>query len=139
MNMSVTSIVIAQRTNSKANIALSSLIHAIYELESYAIARLVSKVNRAPVIILLAPSIEIDYECLLDVQIPFAEDIRSYKFPPLDRIETVSGKVIREHRNIPSETLQSAMNDFIDKMNLANFGRDEDGWVQPNKCITPLY
>ncbi|KAL9034293.1 MAG: hypothetical protein Q9214_007106, partial [Letrouitia sp. 1 TL-2023] len=139
MSMSVTSIIIAQRTNSKANIALSSLIHALYELESYAIARLVSKVNRAPVIILLAPSIEIDYECLLDVQIPYAEDIRSYKFPPLDRIETVSGKVIKEHRNIPSEALQSAMDDFVDEMNLATFGEDEDGKVAEYMPITDTY
>ncbi|KAL9026873.1 MAG: hypothetical protein Q9196_004527 [Gyalolechia fulgens] len=127
MSMSCSNIVIAQKTNSKAIMALSSLIHALFELESYAIARLVPKADKPPVILLLAPSIEVDYECLLDVQIPFAEDVRSYKFPPLDRVITVSGKVVKEHRNLPNDTLSSAMSDYIDSMDLSTFGRDEEG------------
>ena len=125
MNMSVSSIIIAQKTNAKAIIALSSLIWALSELESYAIARLVTKSGRAPVIVLLAPSIEQDYECLLDVQLPFAEDVRSYKFPPLDRVVTISGKMINEHRNLPSDALKSAMSDYVDKMDLSAFGEDD--------------
>ena len=127
MCMSVSSIVIAQKTNSKAIMALSSLIHALFELESYAIARLVSKTDKAPVILLLAPSIEVDYECLLDVQIPFTEDVRAYKFPPLDRVVTVSGKVIKEHRNLPTDALASTMSTYVDRMDLSAFGRDEEG------------
>ncbi|KAL8790310.1 MAG: hypothetical protein Q9213_000662 [Squamulea squamosa] len=115
------------KTNSKAIMALSSLIHALFELESYAVARLVPKDDKPPVIVLLAPSIEVDYECLLDVQIPFAEDVRSYKFPPLDRVVTVSGKVIKEHRNLPNEALTSAMSKYVDQMDLSTFGRDDDG------------
>ncbi|KAL8652209.1 MAG: hypothetical protein Q9226_004366 [Calogaya cf. arnoldii] len=127
MSMTVSNILIAQRTNSKAIMALSSLIHALFELESYAIARLVTKDDKPPVIVLLAPSIEVDYECLLDVQLPFAEDVRSYKFPPLDRVMTVSGKVIKEHRNLPNDTLNSAMSKYVDQMDLSTFGRDDDG------------
>ncbi|KAL8946228.1 MAG: hypothetical protein Q9222_007348 [Ikaeria aurantiellina] len=127
MSMSVSNILIAQKTNSKAIMALSSLIHALFELESYAVARLVSKTDRAPVIVLLAPSIEVDYECLLDVQIPFTEDVRSYKFPPLDRVITVSGKVIKEHRNLPSDALTAAMSKYVDQMDLSTFGKDDEG------------
>ncbi|KAI4262846.1 MAG: hypothetical protein L6R42_001980 [Xanthoria sp. 1 TBL-2021] len=127
MSMTVSSILIAQKTNSKAIMALSSLIHALFELESYAIARLVVKDDKPPVIVLLAPSIEVDYECLLDVQIPFSEDVRSYKFPPLDRVVTVSGKVIKEHRNLPNDALTSAMSKYVDQMDLSTFGRDDDG------------
>ncbi|KAL8758416.1 MAG: hypothetical protein Q9199_001491 [Rusavskia elegans] len=127
MSMTVSSILIAQKTNSKAIMALSSLIHALFELESYAIARLVVKDDKPPVIVLLAPSIEVDYECLLDVQIPFSEDVRSYKFPPLDRVVTVSGKVIKEHRNLPSDALTSAMSKYVDQMDFSTFGRDDDG------------
>ncbi|KAI4217892.1 MAG: hypothetical protein LQ349_008968 [Xanthoria aureola] len=127
MSMTVSSVLIAQRTNSIAIMALSSLIHALFELESYAIARLVAKDDNPPLIILLAPSIEVDYECLLDVQIPFAEDVRSYKFPPLDRVVTISGKVIKEHRNLPDDALSSAMSKYVDKMDLSTFGRDDDG------------
>ncbi|KAI4219831.1 MAG: hypothetical protein L6R36_008051 [Xanthoria steineri] len=127
MSMTVSSVLIAQRTNSISIMALSSLIHALFELESYAIARLVAKDDNPPLIILLAPSIEVDYECLLDVQIPFAEDVRSYKFPPLDRVVTVSGKVIKEHRNLPGDALSSAMSKYVDQMDLSTFGRDDDG------------
>ncbi|KAL8673333.1 MAG: hypothetical protein Q9168_002257 [Polycauliona sp. 1 TL-2023] len=127
MSMTVSSIIIAQRTNSKAVMALSSLIHALFELESYAVARLVAKNDKAPVIVLLAPSIEVDYECLLDVQIPFTEDVRSYKFPPLDRVVTISGKIIKEHRNLPNDALTSAMSKYVDQMDLSTFGRDDEG------------
>ncbi|MCJ1315668.1 ATP-dependent DNA helicase II subunit 2 [Xylographa vitiligo] len=128
MSMSTSNVIIAQKTNSKAIIALSSLIHALFELESFAIARLVPKDNKTPVLLLLAPSIEVDYECLLDVQIPFAEDVRSYKFAPLDRIVTVSGKILKEHRNLPNETLSSAMSDYVDSLDLSSFGKDDDGY-----------
>ena len=127
MNMSVSCIIIAQRTNSKAIMALSSLIHALFELDSFAIGRLVTKNDKPPVLVLLAPSIEVDYECLLDVQIPFAEDVRSYKFPPLDRVITVSGKVLKEHRNLPGKALTSAMSDYVDRMDLSTIARNDEG------------
>ena len=127
MHMSVSNVIIAQKTNNKAIMALSSLIHALFELESYAVARLVPKSDKDPLLVLLAPSIEADYECLLDVQLPFAEDVRPYKFPPLDRVVTVSGKIITEHRNLPTDHLKSAMNDYVDQMDLSTFGKDDDG------------
>ena len=129
MEMSVSCVVIAQKTNSKAMIAFSSLIHALFELESYAVARLVTKPNKEPVIVLLAPSIEVDYECLLDVQLPFTEDLRSYRFPPLDKVLTVSGKVIKEHRNLPNDNLMKTMSDYVDRMDLSTFGKDDEGLV----------
>ncbi|KAF4759773.1 hypothetical protein HAV15_005773 [Penicillium sp. str.  len=116
MHMSNTNIIIPQRANDNASLALSSLIHALYELESYAVARLVTKESKPPILVLLAPSVEADYECLIEVQLPFAEDVRSYRFPPLDKIITVSGKVVTEHRNLPSAALKNAMSDYVDSM-----------------------
>ncbi|KAJ5773424.1 hypothetical protein N7457_008320 [Penicillium paradoxum] len=118
MHMSNTNLIIPQRANDNAALALSSLIHALYELESYAVARLVTKENKPPMLVLLAPSIEADYECLIEAQLPFAEDVRSYRFPPLDKIITVSGKVVTEHRNLPSDSLKDAMSDYVDSMEL---------------------
>lgn len=142
MTMSVSCVVIAQKTNNKAIMALSSLIHALFELESYAVARMVTKADREPLITLLAPSIEADYECLLDVQLPFAEDVRSYKFPPLDRVITVSGKQIREHRNLPNDALQAAMSDYVDRMDLSHFGKDDEGnpaeYMNMNDTYSPV-
>lgn len=129
MSMTVSCVIIAQKTNQKAIMALSSLIHALHELESYAVARLVPKSDREPVLLLLAPSIEANYECLLDVQLPFTEDVRSYKFPPLDRVITVSGKLVREHRHLPNDALKNAMSDYVDRMDLSECGIDEEGYV----------
>ncbi|QKX56594.1 uncharacterized protein TRUGW13939_03699 [Talaromyces rugulosus] len=125
MNMSTSNVIIAQKTNEKASLALSSFIHALFELDCYAVARLVVKDNRNPLLVLLAPSIEPDFECLLEVQLPFVEDVRSYKFPPLDRVLTVSGKTVDEHRNLPSEDLMNAMSKYVDSMELVE--KDEEG------------
>ena len=125
--MSASNVIVPSKINDEAAMALSSFIHALYELESVAIARLVPKTDKELLVVLLAPSIEPDYECLLEVQMPFAEDIRSYKFPPLDKVITVSGKEIHVHRNLPSVKLQSAMDDFVDAMDLSKFGTDEEG------------
>ncbi|KAE8350802.1 ATP-dependent DNA helicase II subunit 2 [Aspergillus coremiiformis] len=125
MHMSNTSIIIAQRANDKAALALSSFIHALFELECYAVARLVMKENKPPAIVLLAPSIEPDYECLFEVQLPFAEDVRTYRFPPLEKVITVSGKVVTQHRNLPSDDLLDVMDKYVNSMELVD--TDEDG------------
>lgn len=116
--MSNTNVIIPERANDNASLALSSFIHALHEVESYAVARLVTKEAKPPMLVLLAPSIEPDYECLIEVQLPYAEDVRSYRFPPLDKIITVSGKIVTEHRNLPSATLKDAMSDYVDSMEL---------------------
>ncbi|TKA24415.1 hypothetical protein B0A50_06735 [Salinomyces thailandicus] len=126
-DMSRVNMVVAQKNNDKASMALSSFIHALYELETYAVARFVAKENREPRVLLLAPNIEPDLECLYDIELPFAEDVRSYKFPPLDRVVTVSGKKLTVHRNLPSDELIEAMDSYVDSMDLSTFGVDDEG------------
>lgn len=118
--MSNTNIIIPQRANDKATLALSSFIHALFEIENYAVARLVTKESKPPIMVLLAPSIEQEYECLIEAQLPFAEDVRSYRFPPLDKVITVSGKIVTEHRNLPNDKLQDSMSKYVDSMELDN-------------------
>ncbi|KAJ5628877.1 hypothetical protein N7490_011105 [Penicillium lividum] len=125
LHMSNVNVIIPQKAHDKATLALSSLIHALWESDSYAVARLVTKETKPPLLVLLAPSIEADYECLLEVQLPFSEDVRSYRFPPLDKVVTVSGKIVTEHRNLPSTTLQEAMDEYVDSMELDL--KDDDG------------
>lgn len=127
LDMDRTNLIVPAKGDDKAAMALSSLIHALYELDSYVIARLVAKENKEPRILILAPHIDPDLECLYDSELPFAEDVRSYKFPPLDRVLTVSGKVLKLHRNLPSDELQDAMSAYVDSMDLSNFGKDDDG------------
>jgi ATP-dependent DNA helicase 2 subunit 2 len=123
--MSTTNVIIGQKFNDKAILALSSIVHALFELESYAIGRLVTKPGKSPMLVVLAPCIEPDFEGLFEVQLPFAEDVRSYRFLPLDKIVTLSGRVVKEHRNLPSENLLSAMSEYVDRMELSEL--DENG------------
>ncbi|MCJ1355467.1 MAG: ATP-dependent DNA helicase II subunit 2 [Icmadophila ericetorum] len=140
MSLSVSQMVIGQKGNAKASMALSSLIHALRETDSYLVARLVPKQNKNPVMLLLAPSIEAQgYECLVDVQLPFAEDVRSYKFPPLDKVLTISGKVLKEHRNLPSKSLADAMSDYVDCMDISQSATDEDGNPIEHMAMDDVY
>lgn len=127
LEMDRSHMIIGAKNEDMNTMALSALIHALYELDSYAIARLVTKDMKEPRIVLLAPNVEPEFECLYDIELPFAEDVRSYKFPPLDRVVTVSGKTLTVHRNLPSNDLQDAMSAYVDSMDLSEFGKDDEG------------
>jgi ATP-dependent DNA helicase 2 subunit 2 len=139
LNMGESAIVVAQRQNEEAELSLSALIHALHELESYAVARYVQKDGAAPQILLLKPNpgLEDNIECLYDVPLPFAEDVRSYQFPPLDKVLTLTGHVLTEHRLLPSKDLKKAMSDFVDAMDLSKAGVDDEGYVLPSStCLS---
>lgn len=122
-------VIIATKFSEKDELALSSLVNALYELESFAVARYVNKDNSKPFLHLLIPSpkLESEADCLYDVPLPFAEDVRSYQFPPLDKVVTIDGNVLRTHRLLPNADLSKAMSDYVDAMDLSKFGKDEDG------------
>jgi ATP-dependent DNA helicase 2 subunit 2 len=124
-------ITIAQRSNEKARMALSSFAHALHELEACAVARIVLKDGKDPVIILLAPLIEPDLEALVDVPLPFAEDVRTYRFAPLDRVINSSGGLMEKHKNLPKKDLKDAMSAFVDSMDLSTAGKDDEGYCKP--------
>ncbi|KAL2143363.1 hypothetical protein VTI28DRAFT_10542 [Corynascus sepedonium] len=141
INMGETGIIVAQKYNEEAELGLSALIHALHEVESYAVARYVQKDGTQPQILLLKPNpgIEDNFECLYDVPLPFAEDVRSYQFPPLDKVLTVTGNVVKEHRLLPSDDLKQAMSDFVDAMDLSGFDSDEEGKPVEYAPIDELY
>ena len=118
-----TNMLVAQKGNDKAALALSSLVQGLFIQESVAVARFVKKDMSEPALMLLSPLVEADIECLIENVLPFAEDIRTYRFPPLDKVLTVSGKTLTSHRNLPNKDLMSSMSDFVDSMVLVN---DED-------------
>ncbi|EHY56240.1 ATP-dependent DNA helicase yku80 [Exophiala dermatitidis] len=125
MMLDNSSMIVAQKGNDKAAIALSSLVHALYEVRSVAVGRLVKKDMTEPIITLLSPFAEQDFECLIENILPFAEDVRTYRFPPLHRVLTVSGKEITEHRNLPTADLLQGMSDFVDSMSLVHKDDEE--------------
>lgn len=120
-------ITIPQKTNEKARMALSSLVHALHELDACAVARLVKKDGSDPLIVILSPFIEPDLEGLIDVPLPFAEDVRSYRFAPLDKVFNSSGGIMEKHKNLPSKGLKDAMSDFVDSMDLSTAANDDEG------------
>lgn len=137
--LSRSNFIVPQKANPNSQLALSSFIHALYEAECYAVARLVTKELKPPVMVLLVPRIELEWEALIDLELPFEEDMRRYKFPPLDRKLTVTGKTITEHKDIPTQDLVSAMSDYVDAMDLSTFGRDEDGNEEEYAKIEDTY
>lgn len=118
-------LIVVQKADDKSILALSSLIHALFELGSCAVGRVVKKDMAEPLVTLLSAHIEEDFECLIENQLPFAEDVRSYRFPPLAKVLTVSGKSLSRHRNLPSDELLQSMSDFVDSMGLSTNGEDE--------------
>lgn len=139
--LSNSNIVVASKANDEAIMALSSFIHALYELDSLAIGRLVTKDDKPPVMIAMAPIIEPEFECLVETQLPFAEDTRQYKFAPLDTVKTTTGKVLDKHRLIPTQELQEAMDDYVDSMNLMNLEGLNDPllpFAQPEDVFSPV-
>ncbi|KXH66017.1 Ku70/Ku80 N-terminal alpha/beta domain-containing protein [Colletotrichum salicis] len=140
LNMGETCVTVGRKFDEKSQLALSSLIHALYELESYAVARLVVKEKKDPVLVLLAPRIEPDMECLYDVPLPFAEDVRGYQFPPLDKVITVSGqKITANHRLLPGDELTDAMSGYVDSMDLGTFSTDDHGNPSEYAAIDDVY
>lgn len=127
--------IVPQKGNDKAALALSSLVHGLYELGSVAVARFVKKDMTEPAIVLLSPLVEPDIECLIENVLPFAEDIRTYRFPPLDKVLTVSGKALKEHRNLPKDDLLSAMSDFVDNMSLV---QDDEEILPMDDTFSPV-
>ena len=116
--MSESSTIVAQRGNDEANLALSALVHALFESDLVALARFVKKDNVPPSIVLLAPSIQPDIESLIEVALPFAEDMRQYNFQPLDRVTTAKGTVVKNHRYLPGDDLLAEMGNLMDSMSL---------------------
>ncbi len=51
--------------------------------------------------------------------------MRRYTFAPLDKVVTMKGKVLTEHRNLPTEEQDEAMSDYVDSMLLTNYPRDD--------------
>ncbi|KAL8370347.1 hypothetical protein RB595_000634 [Gaeumannomyces hyphopodioides] len=126
LSMGEACVTLAARFSEKDEIALSALINALYDTESYAVARLVTKDGKDPQIVLLMPEIDVELECLYDVPLPFAEDLRHYQFPPLDKVVTLSGQTMTKHRLLPSDALEQAISDYVDAMDLSTYNAGDD-------------
>lgn len=70
------------------------------------------------------------------------EDVRAYKFAPLDKVKTITGKVLEKHRNIPTTDMEKAMSDYVDSMDLSTFSQDDEGkpseYVNSEDTFSPV-
>ncbi|ODQ67809.1 SPOC domain-like protein [Nadsonia fulvescens var. elongata DSM 6958] len=115
---------IGTRTNKAPNkeynsIVMSSLSRAMIEMDLAMIGRFVKKSGNEPEMVLLMPKVEPDIEGLVMCRVPFYEDVRYFEFPPLTtNIGVISKKPQADVRYLPNEEIISAMDEFIDSMDL---------------------
>ncbi|OAA58538.1 ku family DNA-binding protein [Niveomyces insectorum RCEF 264] len=127
LNMGESCIILPRKFSEIDEIAFSALVHAMDDTRTCAVARFVAKDMKEPSLLLLIPTVSKSLVCLYDVPLPFSEDVRTYPFPPLDKVITANGTVLKKHRLLPSDDLDRAMSDYVDAMDLSMFGTDEDG------------
>ncbi|KAF6362412.1 X-ray repair cross complementing 5 [Rhinolophus ferrumequinum] len=107
--------VFAAKDDEAAAVALSSLIHALDELDMVAIVRYAYCKNSNPQVGVAFPYIKDTYECLVYVQLPFMEDLRQYMFSSLKN----------NKKFIPTEAQLSAVDALIDSMSLVKEDEEE--------------
>ncbi|CAO2624911.1 X-ray repair cross-complementing protein 5 [Lemmus lemmus] len=108
--------VFAAKDDEAAAVALSSLIHALDELNMVAIVRYAYDKRANPQVGVAFPYIKDAYECLVYVQLPFMEDLRQYMFSSLRNNKKCT----------PTEAQLSAVGDLIDAMSLVRKSEEED-------------
>ena len=103
----------------KAIVAMSALVRAMVETESIGIARYCPRADSVK-IVALVPHVSADQEDLYLHQLPFADDLRHFPFPPLDPKRARSSIV-------PTQDQLSAVDDLIDQLDLSQAGENEEG------------
>ncbi|XP_006867919.1 PREDICTED: X-ray repair cross-complementing protein 5 [Chrysochloris asiatica] len=107
--------VFAAKDDEAAAVALSSLIHALDELDMVAIVRYAYDKRSNPQVGVAFPNIKDAYECLIYIQLPFMEDLRQYMFSSLK-----SNK-----KYTPTEAQLNAVDALIDSMSLVKKDEEE--------------
>ncbi|KAE8299406.1 X-ray repair cross-complementing protein 5 [Larimichthys crocea] len=108
--------IFAAKDDEHAAVALSALIRALDELQMVAIVRYAYDRRSNPQVGAAFPYIKKDYECLIYIQLPFMEDLRSFTFPSLENNKKFT----------PSDTQLSAVDSLIDSMMLVEEDEDEN-------------
>uniref|UniRef100_A0A8D1GUT4 X-ray repair cross-complementing protein 5 n=1 Tax=Sus scrofa TaxID=9823 RepID=A0A8D1GUT4_PIG len=107
--------VFAAKDDEAAAVALSSLIHALDELDMVAVVRYAYDKKANPQVGVAFPYIKDAYECLVYIQLPFMEDLRQYMFSSLKNNKKCT----------PTEAQLSAVDSLIDSMCLVKKDEEE--------------
>nr|XP_060629911.1 X-ray repair cross-complementing protein 5 isoform X1 [Anolis sagrei ordinatus] len=108
--------VFTAKDDEAAAVALSSLIHALDELDMVAIVRYVYDRRSQPQVGAAFPLIKNEYECLAYVQLPYMEDLRQYMFSSLKNNKKCA----------PTEDQLLAVDSLIDSMSLVYEDENEE-------------
>ncbi|EPQ61200.1 SPOC domain-like protein [Gloeophyllum trabeum ATCC 11539] len=118
----------ADPTSPQQQVAFSSIVQAMFEQGVMAISRWVSRDGADPKMGVLSPSVFESVDCLLWVQMPFADDVRKYTFASLENLVNKNGERILKHPYLPTNEQLDAMDNFVDAMDLMDAGeKDEEG------------
>ncbi|KAI0641157.1 SPOC domain-like protein [Trametes meyenii] len=113
-------------------VALSSIVQAMKKERVMGIARWVKTDKGEPRMGVVAAYEFEEIDCLLWVQMPFADDVRNFTFASLETLVNKKGEVVKEHPYLPTVKQLDSMADFVDAMDLTDAGeKDEDGNRQP--------
>ncbi|KZT58400.1 SPOC domain-like protein [Calocera cornea HHB12733] len=133
-------------TSSKAQLQFSAIVQAMAERGVMMVVRYVWRDGADPKVGVCKPqplgSVEWGgVDCLLYVQMPFADDVRKYKFNSLTRLFDKEGDKITAHSTLPTKEQQDAMDAFVDSMDLMDAEQDEEGnpapWFDPALSFNP--
>lgn len=121
----------AEQGDKAAVVALSAIIHALYETNMVAIVRRVYAGNGAVKLGCLIPQIKIKCEYLVYLELPFVEDLRQFTFGSL-ALDDSSAAVVNK-KFIPTEEQLSLIDELIDTMDLSSAGKAEDEKIEALK------
>ncbi|KTW32816.1 uncharacterized protein T551_00301 [Pneumocystis jirovecii RU7] len=132
MAIGESNIIVPAKTNLNSKISLSSLIHGMLKTNTLALAKIVTKTDKCPEMIMIAPSIENEFECLIELPLPFAEDCRNFKFPSMKKYQ-----ISNIETNSSIENIDSLMEKYVTKMDLSN--TVSDTYIQKTNLLESKY
>jgi len=114
-------------------LGLSALAISLSNTNRVALCRYVSADNRSPKMGVMIPNVTEETTALYFVQLPFADDVREFKFDKLEDVllepmQRKNGKRHRfDHRAVPATEVNQRMDAWIDSMDLMTAARDSEG------------
>ncbi|KAG8902590.1 ATP-dependent DNA helicase II subunit 2 [Tulasnella sp. 403] len=121
----------ADPNSARSQLALSSFVRAMHIKDVLAIVRWVHAPNAEPQMAVLAPVVELEADYLFMARLPFAEDVRNYTFRSLDNLVNTKGETATKHPFLTTDPMVSAMEKWVDKMDLMDAAVDAEGQPEP--------
>ncbi|KAG9039153.1 ATP-dependent DNA helicase II subunit 2, partial [Tulasnella sp. UAMH 9824] len=115
----------------RSQIALSSFIRGMVIKDVLAIVRWVHADGADPKMAICCPIVEVERDYLFMARVPFAEDLRNYTFPSLDVLKNKKGEAATKHPFLTTDEMVTAMEKWVDKMDLMEAAEGDDGSPEP--------